>query len=62
MNIKGLRRLCGSLVAKVKKIGIELKCRKCKRVAVIPLAEEAALRIRLFFDHAHEEETSVDSL
>lgn len=56
MNIKSLRCLCGSLVAKVKKVGIELKCRKCKRVAVIPLGEEAALRISLFFDHPHPEE------
>jgi len=61
MNIKGLRCLCGSLVAKVKKVGIELKCRKCKRVAVIPLGEEAALRICLFFDHAHQEEDRVDA-
>jgi len=54
MEIKALRCLCGSLVAKIKKVGIELKCRKCKRVAVIPLGEEAAMRVYLFFDHQEE--------
>jgi phage FluMu protein Com len=54
--MKALRCLCGSLLANVKKNGIELKCRKCKRVVMIPMSEEAALRVCLFFDHAHQEE------
>lgn len=56
-----LRCLCGSLVAKVKKNGIELKCRRCKRVALIPFSkkEQIALeenhpdvfRLHLTFTH-----------
>ena len=30
------RCLCGSLLARIKPQGIELKCRKCKRLQVIP--------------------------
>jgi phage FluMu protein Com len=30
------RCLCGSLLAKVTPQGIELKCRKCKRLQIIP--------------------------
>ncbi|MBI3804836.1 MAG: hypothetical protein HY282_13855 [Nitrospirae bacterium] len=37
--MEDLRCLCGSLVAKVKKDGIELKCRRCKRVALIPFSQ-----------------------
>ncbi|HEX9758476.1 MAG TPA: hypothetical protein VGB26_11895 [Nitrospiria bacterium] len=32
-----IRCHCGSLVAKLLEIGVELKCRRCKRLAVIPL-------------------------
>jgi len=32
------RCLCGSLVARVVARGIELKCRRCKRVLLVPLA------------------------
>ncbi len=62
-GIEDLRCLCGSLVAKVRKDGIELKCRRCKRVALIPLsAEEQSLleenhsdlfRYQITFDHSH---------
>lgn len=46
--VEDLRCLCGSLVAKVKKRGIELKCRRCKRVALIPFSwkEQALLEAR----------------
>lgn len=30
------RCLCGSLLAKIVAQGIELKCRKCKRLQIIP--------------------------
>lgn len=33
------RCLCGSLLARVTPAGIELKCRRCKRVLVIPVLE-----------------------
>lgn len=33
-----LRCECGSLVAKLMGDGLELKCRRCKRLALIPLA------------------------
>lgn len=56
-----LRCLCGSLVAKVKKNGIELKCRRCKRVALIPFSEKeqalleerhpSVFRYQITFDH-----------
>ncbi len=63
-----LRCLCGSLVAKVKKNGIELKCRRCKRVALIPLSKKEqftleknhpdVFRYRITFDHAQIERRS----
>lgn len=28
---------CGSLLARLSAVGIELKCRRCKRVVVLPL-------------------------
>lgn len=30
---------CGCLVAKLMESGVELKCRRCKRLAVIPFAQ-----------------------
>jgi len=35
-----LRCLCGSLLARLVKNGVELKCRKCKRHIIVPLTEE----------------------
>ncbi len=32
------RCVCGSLMAKITPTGIEIKCRKCKRIQVIPFA------------------------
>jgi len=29
---------CGQLMAKVRKQGLELKCKRCKRIVVIPLS------------------------
>jgi phage FluMu protein Com len=36
------RCLCGSLVAKVSPKGVEILCRRCKRIHVIPWSEERA--------------------
>jgi len=36
------RCLCGSLVARLGDDGIELKCRRCKRVLLIPVANPLA--------------------
>jgi len=33
-----LRCQCGSLLARVTSKGIELKCRRCKRILLIPLS------------------------
>jgi phage FluMu protein Com len=38
------RCACGSLLARVTPRGIELKCRRCKRIVVIPLGRTAAAR------------------
>jgi phage FluMu protein Com len=38
---KPFRCLCGSLLARLVPDGVELKCRRCKRQIVIPLAVEA---------------------
>jgi phage FluMu protein Com len=64
MSSGDLRCLCGSLVAKVTKEGIELKCRRCKRVALIPLLKKEqrhleethpeVFRYRITFDHPTE--------
>jgi len=32
-----LRCQCGSLMARVTKAGLELKCRRCKRVVLVPV-------------------------
>ena len=34
------RCLCGSLVAKLSPKGVEILCRRCKRIHVIPWSEE----------------------
>jgi phage FluMu protein Com len=34
------RCLCGSLVAKLSPKGVEILCRRCKRIHVIPWADE----------------------
>jgi phage FluMu protein Com len=34
------RCLCGSLVAKISPDGVEILCRRCKRIHVIPWPEE----------------------
>ena len=31
------RCLCGSLLARVTRAGVELKCRRCKRTLLVPL-------------------------
>jgi phage FluMu protein Com len=38
---QGHRCLCGNLLAKITPRGIELKCRKCKRLQVIPVPRTA---------------------
>ena len=37
---KPFRCLCGSLLARLVRDGVELKCRKCKRHIIVPLTEE----------------------
>ena len=39
-----LRCLCGSLVARLVPGGVELRCRRCKRLVVVPLREDEADR------------------
>jgi phage FluMu protein Com len=39
-----LRCGCGSLLARLVEGGVELKCRRCKRVIVVPLTEEGGPR------------------
>lgn len=34
-----LRCECGSLMARVTAAGVELKCRRCKRVVLVPLTK-----------------------
>lgn len=36
-----VRCLCGNLVARLVKGGVELKCRRCKRLVVVPLENDA---------------------
>ena len=36
------RCLCGSLLARVCRDGVELKCRRCKRTLLVPLAGTAS--------------------
>jgi hypothetical protein len=38
-----LRCACGSLLARLVREGVELKCRRCKRTVVIPLDADHAL-------------------
>jgi phage FluMu protein Com len=39
-----LRCGCGSLIARVLKEGVEIKCRRCKQVTIIPLAAPAEVK------------------
>jgi len=39
MSRQEVRCECGSLVAKLVESGVELKCRRCKRLALIPFAQ-----------------------
>ena len=36
------RCACGNLLARLVRGGVELKCRRCKRTQVVPLARERA--------------------
>jgi len=36
-----LRCLCGSLMARIREAGLELKCKRCKRFHVIPFSLES---------------------
>jgi len=38
-----LRCDCGSLLARLVDAGVELKCRRCKRLVVVPLAGDVRL-------------------
>lgn len=37
-----LRCACGSLLARLIPEGVELRCRRCKRLVVLPLEKEGA--------------------
>ena len=37
-----LRCMCGSLIARYVRGGIELKCRRCKRTITVPLEDSTA--------------------
>ena len=41
------RCLCGNLLARLVEGGVELKCRRCKRTVVVPVAPPAARRARI---------------
>ncbi len=41
-GFKPFRCLCGSLLARLVSEGVELKCRRCKRHIIVPLAEETS--------------------
>jgi len=50
LNSAELRCGCGCLVARLLETGIELKCRRCKRLALIPfdgLKDGAELTVRI---------------
>jgi hypothetical protein len=36
-----LRCLCGALLARMVEGGVEIKCRRCKRVVIVPLTAAA---------------------
>ena len=38
-----LRCCCGSLLARLVPNGVELKCRRCKRQVIVPLASDAPM-------------------
>lgn len=35
-KVKNCRCECGNLIAKMTREGVELKCRRCKRIKIIP--------------------------
>ena len=37
VNAQEARCHCGHLVAKLRKEGVELKCKRCKRIVILPL-------------------------
>lgn len=55
-----LRCLCGSLLARALDEGIELRCRRCKRVVIIPYSEVKGAEsvIRLFQEWARGRESA----
>ncbi len=40
-NADEARCICGSLVARVVVGGVELKCRRCRRIVLVPIDERA---------------------
>jgi hypothetical protein len=40
------RCICGSLVARVVAGGVELKCRRCRRIVLVPIDEQAFAALR----------------
>jgi len=45
------RCLCGSLVAKLSPQGVEILCRRCKRIHVIPWSDESEKAIAVPKQH-----------
>jgi len=37
-----MRCICGSLLARLVPDGVELRCRRCKRIVVVPLEKQGA--------------------
>ncbi|GEM_PF-1496859 len=44
-NSEDLRCLCGNLVARIVRDQIELKCKRCKRIHLIPLQPGSSSKI-----------------
>lgn len=44
---KETRCECGQLVAKLRPEGVELKCKRCKRLVIIPYSQSDATQVDL---------------
>jgi phage FluMu protein Com len=51
----GLRCLCGSLLARVVDDHVELKCKRCKRMMLVPLSGAAQARSAEISSQHHAE-------
>ncbi|HEY8516761.1 MAG TPA: hypothetical protein VIS07_14730 [Candidatus Binatia bacterium] len=53
--VRDARCACGNLLAKLTAGGVELKCRRCKRIVLVPWT--GARRVALHSATAHERES-----